>query len=51
MGWVLYMLRSSSSQGLSKEGAVMVVENHAMKTKNGARLVSSIEHNGGWFEK
>ena len=51
MGWVLYMPRSSLSQGLSKEGAVMVVENYVMKTKNGVRLVFSTKHNGGWFEE
>ena len=30
---------------------VMTVENQAIKTKNETRLVSSIEHNGGWFEE
>ena len=42
---------SKQGQGLSIEGAVMVVENHAMQIENGVRLVSSSEHNGGWFEE
>ena len=42
---------SKHGQGLSKEGVVMVVEDHAMQIENGVRSVSSSEHNGGWFEE
>ena len=45
------MIGSASSQGLSKEGVVMVVENLVMEIENEARLVSLTKRNGAWFEE